>query len=293
MRKKGEGFKITLRDFKEYFFILAGIIITGFGLKGFLIPNGFIDGGVTGISLLIHFLTPIPVSILIFVINLPFIFLAAKQVSKPFAIKTFIAVLGLSLCLWLVEYPVITSDKLLISVFGGFLLGAGIGLSVRGGSVLDGTEVLSVYLGKKFSMSVGEILFLVNIFIFLFAAILLSIEVALYSILIYLTAFKTLDFIITGIEEYIGITIISEKSKEIRKKLVNDLKKGVTIYKGKGGYSEEDSRNLDIDILYTVVTRIEVSRIKNEIKLIDPSALVMEQGLNDVSGGMVKKRSLP
>ncbi|MBU2612309.1 MAG: YitT family protein, partial [Nanoarchaeota archaeon] len=244
MTKKWGNFKITLRNFKEYFFILLGITITGFGLKGFLIPNGFIDGGVTGISLLIHFLTPIPVSILIFVINLPFILLAAKQVNKLFAIKTFIAVLGLSICLWIVDYPVITSDKLLISVFGGFLLGAGIGLSVRGGSVLDGTEVLSVYLSRKLSMSVGEILFLFNIIIFSFAAVLLSIEVALYSILIYLTAFKTLDFIVTGIEEYIGIVIISEKSKEIRKKLIHDLKKGVTIYKGKGGYSEEDSRAL-------------------------------------------------
>jgi uncharacterized membrane-anchored protein YitT (DUF2179 family) len=292
MLKEGIGFKAGMRAFKEYFFILLGITITGFGLKGFLIPNGFIDGGVTGISLLIHFLTPIPVSILIFVINLPFILLAAKQVNKLFAIKTFIAVLGLSICLWIVDYPVITSDKLLISVFGGFLLGAGIGLSVRGGSVLDGTEVLSVYLSRKLSMSVGEILFLVNIIIFSFAAVLLSIEVALYSILIYLTAFKTLDFIVTGIEEYIGIVIISEKSKEIRKKLIHDLKKGVTIYKGKGGYSEDDSRALDIDILYTVVTRIEVSRVKNEIKLIDPSALIIEQGLSDVSGGRVKKRPL-
>ncbi|PJE81258.1 hypothetical protein COU58_03435 [Candidatus Pacearchaeota archaeon CG10_big_fil_rev_8_21_14_0_10_32_42] len=292
MRKKGEMFRFKFRSFKEYFLIILGIVVAGFGLKGFLIPNGFIDGGVTGISLLIHFITPIPVEILILIINLPFIFLAAKQISKNFALKTFVAIVGLSLCLWLIDYPLITTDKLLISIFGGFFLGAGIGLSVRGGSVLDGTEVISLYLSKKWSVSVGEILFLINIIIFSFAAVLLGIESALYSILVYLTAFKTLDFIVIGIEEYIGITIISEKSKEIRKILTRDLKKGVTVYKGEGGYSEEDSRSLGLDILYTIITRMEVSRVKGEIKSIDPSALIIEQSLNDVSGGRVKKRAL-
>ncbi|MCR4326975.1 MAG: YitT family protein [Nanoarchaeota archaeon] len=287
---KKRDIKTILREFKEYFFILLGIVVAGFGIKGFLIPNGFIDGGITGVSLLVHFLTPISVSILIFAINIPFIFLAAKQVSKVFAIKTFIAIMGLSICLLIVEYPVITSDKLLVSVFGGFLLGSGIGLSMRGGGVLDGTEVLSIYLSKKVSMSVGEILFAINVVIFSFAAFLLSVEVALYSILIYLTASKTMDFIITGVEEYIGLTIISKNSDRIRKRLIGDFKKGVTIYKGKGGYSEEDSRNIDIDIIYTIVTRFEVSRIKSEIKSMDPSAFIIEQSLNEVSGGVVKKR---
>src|SRR3989344_8648979 len=165
MGEKRGFFRITLNDLKESFFILLGIAVAGFGLRGFLIPNGFIDGGITGVSLLIHFLTPIPLFILLFVINLPFIFLARKQIGKTFSIKTFFAILGLSLSLLIIDYPIITSDKLLVSIFGGFFLGAGIGLSVRGGSVLDGTEVLSVYLSRKVNVTVGEIIFLINLFI--------------------------------------------------------------------------------------------------------------------------------
>ncbi|MEK6925744.1 MAG: YitT family protein, partial [Nanoarchaeota archaeon] len=246
-------FRWIFNIIKEYFLIALGVLTAGFGLKGFLVPNGFIDGGVTGISLLLSFLTPISVSILIFIINIPFFFLARHQIGKTFAIKTFVAILGLSLSLVFVHYPVITSDKLLVAIFGGFLLGAGIGLSVRGGAVLDGTEVLSVYLSRKISLTVGEIIFLINLIIFSFAALSLGIEVALYSIIIYLVASKTVDFFIQGVEEYIGVTIISDKSEEIRKKLTQDLGKGVTIYKGKRGYSNNNNQ----DIIFTIVTRLE------------------------------------
>lgn len=286
---KHEGiFKFVFRIFKEYFLIVLGIGAAGFGLKGFLIPNGFIDGGITGVSLLAHFLTHIPLYYLIFIINIPFFFLARYQISKSFAMKTLVAIIGLSLALLFVRYPVITSDKLLVSIFGGFLLGAGIGLSVRGGSVLDGTEVLSVYLSKKISLSVGEIIFLINIIIFSFAAILLGIEAALYSLLTYLVAFKTVDFFISGIDEYIGMTIISENNDRIRTKLV-ELKKGVTIYKGHGGYNGDKK---ETDVLFTVLTRFEVSKIKNEILSIDSNALIIEQSVKDVQGGLVKKRPL-
>lgn len=292
MGEKKEVVKSFFLSVKEYFFIILGILAAGFGLKGFLIPSGLIDGGITGVSLLIHFLSSVSVSLLIFVINIPFIFLAFKQVGKTFAIKTSIAITGLAILLLFVEFPIITSDRLLVAVFGGFFLGAGIGLSMRGGGVLDGTEVLSVYLSKKINLSVGEVLFGINVVIFAFAAFFLSVETALYSILIYLTASKTMDFIITGIEEYIGISVISKKSNEIRKSLINDFKKGVTIYKGKGGYSEGDPNHTDIDIIYTILTRFEVTRIKGVIKKIDPSALIIEQGLNEVSGGRVKQRPL-
>jgi len=283
-------YNLILVLLKEFFFIILGIFVAGFGLKSFLIPNGFIDGGITGISLLISFLTPISVSILIFTLNIPFMFLARRQVGKTFAIKTFIAILGLSLCLIFIKYPVMTSDKLLVAVFGGFLLGAGVGLSVRGGSVLDGTEVLSIYLSKKIGLSIGEIIFMINIIIFSFAAFLLGIEAALYSILTYLAASKTIDFFVQGIEEYIGITIISKRSEEIRKKLIGDLGKGVTIYKGKRGYFYNSKK--EIDILFTCVTRLEVTKIKQEIILIDPQAVILEQGIKEVSGGVVKKRPL-
>ncbi len=276
--------------FKEFFLIALGILVAGFGLKSFLIPNGFIDGGITGISLLVSFLTPLSVSILIFILNIPFMFLARKQVGNTFALKTFLAILGLSLCLIFVQYPVITSDKLLVAVFGGFLLGAGVGLAVRGGSVLDGTEVLSIYLSKKMGLSIGEIIFGVNIIIFSFAAFLLGIEAALYSILTYLVASKTIDFFVQGVEEYIGMTIISTKSDEIRKKLIKDLGKGVTIYNGKRGYLGESEK--EIDILFTFVTRLEVNKIKKEIILTDPDAVIIEQGIKEVRGGIVKKRPL-
>ena len=284
------AYNLILMLLKEFFLIILGILIAGFGLKSFLIPNGFIDGGITGISLLISFLTPLSAPILIFVLNIPFMFLARRQVGTIFAIKTFLAILGLSLCLIFVQYPVITSDKLLVAVFGGFLLGAGVGLAVRGGSVLDGTEVLSLYLTNKIGLSIGEIIFIINIIIFSFAAFLLGIEAALYSILTYLAASKTIDFFVQGIEEYIGITIISKKSDEIRKKLIKDFGKGVTIYNGKRGYL--DSSEKEIDILFTFVTRLEVTKIKQGIILTDPEAVIIEQGIKEVRGGIIKKRPL-
>ena len=283
------GFSGIFNIAKEIFLMMIGISLAGFGLESFLIPNGFIDGGVTGISLLLSFITPLSISLLIFVINIPFIFLARKQVGKIFALKTFFAIVGLSLTLLFIHYPVITSDKLLVAVFGGFLLGAGIGFSVRGGSVLDGTEVLSVYLSRKVGFTMGEIIFFINVIIFSFAAALLGIEAALYSILTYLSASKTVDFIVHGIEEYTSLTIISDKSSDIRKKLVSSLGKGVTIYKGNKGYSKVSDKK-GIEILYTVVTRLEVLKIKNEILKIDESAVIIEQSINEVYGGFLKKR---
>jgi uncharacterized membrane-anchored protein YitT (DUF2179 family) len=286
---KKRKFSSTFELIKEIFLILIGISLAGFGLESFLIPNGFIDGGVTGISLLLSFLTPLSLSFFIFVINIPFILLAKKQIGKIFAIKTFFAILGLSLCLLFINYPVVTSDKLLVSIFGGFLLGAGIGFSVRGGGVLDGTEVLSVYLSRKIGFSMGEIIFFINIVIFSFAAVLLGIESALYSILTYLAASKTVDFIVHGIEEYTSLTIISDQNPGIRKKLVQSLGKGVTVYKGTKGYSSDVDRK-EIDILYTVVTRLEVVKIKNEILKIDSNAVIVEQSVSEVYGGFLKKR---
>jgi uncharacterized membrane-anchored protein YitT (DUF2179 family) len=288
MPNKKRAGVITFNIFKEFFLILIGILSAGFGLKGFLIPSGFIDGGVTGISLLIHFLTPINLSLLIFIINLPFIFLARKQIGKIFAIKTFFAIVVLSLSLLWINYPIITMDKILVAIFGGFLLGAGIGLSVRGGSVLDGTEILSVYLNRKTGFSIGEIVFFINVIIFSFAAIFLGMEVALYSILTYLVASKSIDLISHGMEEYTGLTIISDKNKEIRKKLF-EFGNGVTIYKGNKGYANEKDKK-EIDILFTIVTRLEIFKIKKAIQIIDPNALIIEDNISDIEGGFIKKR---
>ena len=278
--------------FKDALFISFGVLSAGFGLKGFLLPNGFIDGGVTGISLLVEAVSGFPLSILIVAINLPFIILGYFQVGKTFVFRSIIAILGLALALELIEYPIITSDKLLIAVFGGFFLGAGIGLSVRGGGVLDGTEVLAIYLGKKTGLTIGDLILVINILIFSTAAYLLSIEIALYSILTYLAASKTIDFIVEGVEEYIGLTIISTRSEDIRVMIIEKLGRGATVFKGKSGYAEKGGELDDKDIIYTVITRLEIAKFKSEIESIDPMAFIVMTSVRDLKGGVIKKRRL-
>ncbi len=272
--------------------ILLGIILASFGLKGFLVPNHFIDGGITGISLLTYQLTGIPVSIWLVVFNAPFIVLGAKQISKKFAISTSIAIVTLAAVIFFVDFPVITDDKLLISIFGGFFLGAGIGLAIRGGCVIDGTEILAVYLNRRSVLSMGDIILLINVVIFFAAAFVLGIETALYSILTYLSASKTVDFIIQGIEEYTGVTIVSAKSAQIRDAIINNLGRGVTIYKGERGFENSQFKNKDIDIIFTVVTRLEVSKLKQEIAQIDHKAFIVMSTISDTKGGIIKPRPL-
>jgi len=278
------------RTIKDVFFIGAGIASAGFGLKGFLLPNKFLDGGVMGISLLTNVVTGVNLSILVVLINLPFIFIAYTQVSKRFAVKTLVAIFLLALVLEVIDFPTITSDKLLISVFGGFFLGAGIGLSIRGGSVIDGTEVLAIYSSRKTTLTVGDVILLLNILIFSVAAYLINIETALYAILTYLVASKTVDFVVHGIEEYTSVMIVSEKSEEIKDAIINKLGRGVTLLKGKSGFGKKGHRSFDVDIIYSVVTRLELQRLKTEITKIDPEAFVVENSVNDIKGGMIKKR---
>jgi uncharacterized membrane-anchored protein YitT (DUF2179 family) len=276
---------------KDTFFIVTGIFAAAFGLESFLFPNSFIDGGATGISLLIAETADIPLYILIILVNIPFVFLGYKVIGKIFAIKTGLAILGLALVLAFVKFPEVTQDKLLVSVFGGFFLGAGIGLSVRGGSVLDGTEVLAIYLSRKLGTTIGDIIILVNILVFSAAAYMLSLETALYSMLTYLAASKTLDFVVEGIEEYTGVTIISGSSEEIRQMIIDKLGRGLTIYKAKGGYGKQGIHK-EYDVIYTVITRLEIRRLNIEINKIDPKAFVVMGKINDTRGGMIKKRSL-
>jgi uncharacterized membrane-anchored protein YitT (DUF2179 family) len=281
---------VAKHETKNFFLILLGIISAGFGLKGFLLPNHFIDGGVTGISLLINNITGLSLSVLIFIINLPFIIIGYWQIGKEFTIKSVSAIIGLAICIAFVNYPVITSDKLLIAVFGGFFLGAGIGLTIRGGGVLDGTEILSLFISKKTGLSIGDIILIINIIIFSFAAWLLGIEVALYSVLIYMAASKTVDYLVEGIDEYIGVTIISNRTETMRLMIINKLKKGVTVYKGSKGYGKHGEVAHDRDIIYTVLTRLEVSRLNTEIERIDPDAFVVMNTIKDLKGGMVRRK---
>jgi len=279
------------RNIKDFCLILLGIFSAGFGLEGFLLPNKFIDGGATGISLLISEVTKLPLAILLLLINVPFVILGYKQIGRWFTAKTMFAIVGLALCITFVHYPVITSDKLLIAVFGGFFLGAGIGLAVRGGGVLDGTEVLAIYISRKTTASVGDIVLVFNVVIFSVAAYLLSIETALYSILIYLAASKTMDFLIEGIEEYTGVTIVSPKSEEISSMITEKLGRGITVYKGMHGFGKRGHVS-DMNILFTVITRLEISRLRAEVESIDPHAFIVMQSLKDTKGGMIKKRPL-
>ncbi|WP_420604339.1 YitT family protein [Flagellimonas sp.] len=276
---------------KDAFFIVAGICSAAFGLESFLLPNRFIDGGATGISLLITEITQIPLWVLIIIVNVPFIFMAFRAIGRQFAIKAIIAILGLALVLFAVDFPEVTQDKLLVAVFGGFFLGAGIGLSIRGGSVLDGTEILAIFLSRKWGVKIGDVIILVNVVIFMAAAYLLSIEAALYSMLTYLAASKTLDFVVEGIEEYTGVTIISDESEQIREMVIEKMGRGLTIYQAKGGYGKNGKQN-EYDVIYTVITRLEIRKLHIEIEKIDKKAFVVMNSINDTKGGMVKKRFL-
>ena len=279
----------NLRDALQ---MLMGVILAGFGLRGFLMPNGFIDGGVMGISLLTNGETGIALSILIIVFNVPFLAMGYKQLGRGFTLRSVLAITTLALVVAVVPYPVATEDKLLVAVFGGFFLGAGIGMTIRGGGVIDGTEVLAIYLNHRSSLSVGDFILIFNVCIFSVAAYLLSFEVALYSILTYLAASKTVDFILEGIEEFTGVTIISGRSRQIADMIQNKLGRGLTIYSGKRGYGKRGQSENESDIIFTVITRLEVNRLSNEVELIDRNAFIVMQSIKDTRGGMVKKLPL-
>jgi len=272
--------------------IIAGILSAAFGLKGFLIPNHFIDGGVTGISLLISSITGWPLSILLFAINIPFIWLGYKRVDKIFALKTLVAVVVLALILFFVEFPDVTNDKLLTAVFGGFFLGLGIGLAMRGGCVIDGTELLAVYINPRSFLTIGQIILVINIVIFCIAAFFLGVESALYSILTYLAASETISYVIQGFDEFTAVTIISPKSELIKNVIMRHLHRGVTVYKGERGFGKTVFEDKDIDILFTVITRLDVQRLVTRVQQIDPNAFITTHTVSEVRGGLVKRLNI-
>ncbi len=283
--------EFLIKGFHDIFFICLGVIIAGFGLKGFLVPNNFFDGGVTGISLLMHELYHFNLAYTIVLANLPLLLISYFVVSRNFAIKTFIAVLLLGICLLSFPYPTITQDKLLISIFGGFFLGVGTGLTMRAGCALDGVEVLALYTLKRSSFTITEIILGINIIIFVIAAFKFGLETSLYSILTYFTASRTIDYVIEGIEAYTGVTIISGESELIKYRLVNGLKRGITVYKGERGFLPGNFEiSNDVDIIFTVVTRLELRRLKNLVYEVDPKAFVFANTVKEASGGIVKRK---
>jgi len=265
--------------------IMLGIFSAAFGLKGFLMSSHFIDGGVTGVSMLLSNVLGWQLAILIPLINLPFIAVAYRQIGRGFALRSVLAIAGLSLCLALVKFPDVTPDKLLTAVFGGFFIGSGIGLAIRGGAVLDGTEIAALLISKSSNLlRVGDVILLLNVFIFSAAAFFLGIESALYSMLTYFAASKTIDFLIHGVEEHTAIIIFSERNDEIRHAIIRCLQRGVTVFKGKGGLTYDDQ-----DILFCVVTRLEIGRVKSVVEEYDRDAFVVVHGLADAEGGVVKR----
>jgi uncharacterized membrane-anchored protein YitT (DUF2179 family) len=272
---------------KQLIFLILGILSASLGIKGFLLPNHFIDGGITGISMLLSKIFNIKLSFLIVLINSPFLYLGHKSIGKKFALISAISILTLSICLLFVEFPIVTHDKLLASVFGGFFLGAGIGLSIRANSVLDGTEILALILSRKTPATVGDLILILNLIIFSVSIFALGLESALYSILTYFSASKTINFILHGIEEFTGIVIISNKFAEIREAIFEQTERGVTVYKGEGGFSSEDK-----NILFCVITRLEIPKIKSIIEEIDNRAFYFTHSISEVQGGMIKATSL-
>jgi uncharacterized membrane-anchored protein YitT (DUF2179 family) len=278
---------------RDFAFISFGILSASMGLKGFLLSSHFIDGGVTGVSMLLAQLFGWPLSVLLLAINLPFVALGYRQVGAGFAVRSALAMAGLASCLAVVPFPDVTPDPLLTAIFGGLFIGAGIGLAMRGGAVLDGTEIAALLVSNRTRLlKVSDVILLLNVVIFASAAAVLGVNRALYSILTYVAASKALDFIVSGIEEYTGVTIVSEKSEEIRRMLIDVLGRGVTVYKGARGFGKRGDSSSDIDIIFTVVTRLELPQLRAEVLRLDPEVFLVQHNINDAAGGMLKKRRL-
>lgn len=278
-----------LREVRNTILIVVGILSAGMGLKGFLLAGNLIDGGVTGVSMLLDKVTPYPLAVWLPIVNLPFVAVAYRQIGPGFALRSALAIAGLAAALAFVHFPLVTSDRLLEAVFGGFFLGGGIGLAMRGSAVLDGTEIAALLISKRSHvLKVGDVILVFNVALFLTAMSVLGVESALYSILTYFTAAKTLDFIIHGIEEYTAMTIVSGRADAIREEIMTSLGRGVTVYRGYGGMSGSEQH-----ILYCVVTRLEIGKVKLIVKGIDENAFIVSSSLSDVEGGVVKRGALP
>ena len=284
--------KILSKDsFKDYLFMLLGILCISFALKSLLIPNKFFDGGVTGIALLLYKKYHINIALIFVALNIPFLLLGGKLIGKSFAIKSIISVIILGLFLLFIPFPEVSHDKLIVSVFGGFFIGLGVGFGMKSGIALDGIEVLAVYTGKKVGFSMSEIILGINILIFLIAGIFFGLEAAFYSMLTYFVASKTIDYVVEGFEEFTGVTIISSKSEEVKAFLVLQMGKGITVYKGERGFMKDSFEvSTETDIVYTVVTRLEVRKLKNAIHEIDQKAFIFSSSIKETAGGILKKK---
>jgi uncharacterized membrane-anchored protein YitT (DUF2179 family) len=281
------NFKNNIDAFFENFQVFIGIVLASIGLKAFLLPNGFLDGGVTGIALLVKTQVDIDISYLLVLFSIPFLILGFFTVSKRIVVKSIISILGLAVFIHFENFQTITDDKLLISIFGGLLVGAGIGIAIRNGSVLDGSEILGIYLNDKFGISIGKIVLVFNVILFSAIAFVISTEIALYSILTYIIAAKVTDTVIEGFEDFIGVTIVSKKHDLIKIAIIEELGVGLTVYKGSSGFGGNGKAE-DFDIIHSVINRIDIKKMYRIIQKIDVEAFIIEFDVNNVKGGVLR-----
>ena len=280
-----------IRNPKTLLQIIIGSAMAVFAMKGFMMPNHFMDGGVTGISILIHEIFHINISILVIVFNLPFVYLGYKKIGKTFAVQTSIAIILLAIGLLFINIPPVTSDKLLIAIFGGILIGTGVGLVIRSGGVIDGAEVIAVFTKRRTGFSNSEIIMLFNTFIFAGAAFHFGYETAMYSLITYYAATRATNYVVDGIEQYTAVNIISGEDEKVKDLLVNKLGKGITVYKGERGYLPGSFHiKEEADIIVAIVTRLEIAHIEEAVIEIDPKAFIYIQSINEASGGILKAK---
>lgn len=272
----------------EYSSLALAVLLASIGLKAFLLPNGFLDGGVTGIAILIAEKTDVDISLLLILISAPFLVLGWYTVSRKIFYKSIITIVALSIFIHFENFAPLTSDKLLISIFGGLFLGSGIGLAIKNGAVLDGSEILGLFISERWGVSIGKVILVFNVFLFAITALILSIEVAMYSILTYLVTSKVIDLVIQGFEDYVGLMIVSEKFERIEKDLMLEVGVGMTLYSSARGYGSRGKQTKS-DIIHTVINRIDIRRTYNVIEKVDPNAFIIEFDVNNIQGGVLRK----
>lgn len=272
----------------EVFQIALGILLASIGLKMFLLPNGFLDGGATGIAILLSELFNFDISYFLLLVSIPFLILAWFSLSKRIFIKSVLSIISLAVIIHFENFAAITDDKLLIAIFGGLFLGAGIGLTIRNGAVLDGSEILGIFINDRLGISIGKVILLFNAILFGATALLLSIEVAMYSVLTFIVTAKVIDLMIEGFEDYVGLMIVSEKTNTIDKELIKVVGTGTTLYKGSGGFGKRGVQTSQ-DIIHTVINRIDIRRTYNLIDTIDKNAFIIEFDVNNIKGGKYTK----
>ncbi len=278
----------VLQGINEYTQIALGVILASIGLKAFLLPNGFIDGGITGIAILLKTALGINISWALIILSLPFLVMAYIRLSRIMVFKSILSILSLALLLHLENFELVTEDKLLIAIFGGLFLGAGIGITIKNGAVLDGSEILGVYINKRFGLSVGSVILLFNVLLFGIATFVVSQETAMYSILAFLVTAKITDLTLQGFENYIGVMIVSKNYPELKEAITQELGSGMTVFDGVQGYGKHGKQE-DFEVIQIVINRIEIIKIHRIVDQIDPTAFLIEYDVNQVKGGILRK----